>query len=188
MAASTPFVTVKKASSQAGRPSGKKMYVVLFKWQDVKEFEKDENGVRVTKLAFKEGAKPVALYGTPSTIKVSAALEGDEDAKGYIHKVELQHPGTPLQYDELMNDIANEQLGAVVFGCAADDAKLAGTPCAPLLVNSDESQDDNEANRNTLVLQSALRSAPVGRIARSLVPATGDSEVDAVLGLSDTGV
>ena len=42
------MVSVKKKSDQAGRSSGKKMYIVLFRWEDVVKFEKDEKGVKVT--------------------------------------------------------------------------------------------------------------------------------------------
>jgi len=42
------MVSVKKKSDQAGRSSGKKMYIVLFRWEDVATFTKDEKGVKVT--------------------------------------------------------------------------------------------------------------------------------------------
>ena len=49
------LVSVKKTSSSAGRPKGKKHYVILFRWEDVKTFEKDTDGITVTAFAFAEG-------------------------------------------------------------------------------------------------------------------------------------
>ena len=77
----------------------------------------------------------------------------------------------------------NANLGAIVMGCSGDDAKIAGTPCTPLQVTQDNSQDNKEGNKNTVQLASSLRSGPLGRIAKSLIPLTDDDEVNAVLGL-----
>ena len=62
------MVSVPKASSNAGRPKGKKSYIILFNWDDVKTFTKDEKGVKVTAFAMQTGKKPIGVYGTSSTI------------------------------------------------------------------------------------------------------------------------
>lgn len=177
------FVSVKKKNSEAGRPTGKKSYIILFKWNDVNEFEKDAKGIRVTKFSFQTGKKPIGVYSTSSTVNPYAQSEGEDDARGYIHHVDFEHPGTDIEYDEMMNNIINEDIGAIVMGCSGDDVKIAGTPCTPLHVIQDNSQDNNEANKNTVQLASTLRGAPLGRIAKSLVPATDNAEINAILGL-----
>lgn len=178
------FVSVPKKNAMAGRPTGKKSFVILFRWDDVAEFEKDEKGIRVTKFTFQTGKKPIAVYATGSTIKPYAQSEGEDDARGYIHHLDFEHPGTDVEYDEMMNANINENLGAIVVGCSGDDAKIAGTPCTPLHVTQDNSQDDNEANKNSVQLASTLRSGPLGRIAKSLIPPTDNSEINAILGLT----
>ena len=178
------MVSVKKKSDQAGRPSGKQMYIILFRWEDVKKFEKDAKGVRVTELTFNDGKKPIGVYSTPSTINIYANSEGEDDAKGYIHHVDFEHPGTSLEFDEMMNANINANLGAIVMGCSGDDAKIAGTPCTPLHVAQDNSQDNKEGNKNTVQFASSLRGGPLGRIAKSLIPSTDDDDVNTILGLS----
>lgn len=178
------MISVKKKSDQAGRSSGKKMYIVLFRWEDVATFTKDEKGVKVTAFAFADGKKPIGVYATPSTINIYANSEGEDDARGYIHHVDFEHPGTSLEFDEMMNANINANLGAIVMGCSGDDAKIAGTPCTPLQVAQDNSQDNKEGNKNTVQLASSLRSGPLGRIAKSLIPLTDDDEVNTILGLS----
>lgn len=184
------MVSVKKPGDQAGRPGGKKHYIILFRWEDVATFEKDAKGVNVTSFAFVSGKTPIGVYATSSTINAYATSEGEDDARGYIHHVDFEHPGTSLEFDEMMNANINANLGAIVIGCSGDLAKIAGTPCTPLQVTQDNSQDNREANKNTVQLASSLRGAPLGRIAKSLIPATDDEEVNTVLGLSaaSTGV
>ena len=41
------FASVPKKTSNAGRPKGKKAYIVYFRWNDVKTYNRDEKGVRV---------------------------------------------------------------------------------------------------------------------------------------------
>ena len=60
------MVSVPKKSSNAGRPKGKKSFIILFLWKDVAEHERDEKGVRVTKFKMATGKKPIAVYATDS--------------------------------------------------------------------------------------------------------------------------
>lgn len=182
------MISVKKKSDQVGRPSGKGMYIILFRWEDVATFTKDEKGVKVTAFNFVEGKKPIGVYATPSTINIYAASEGEDDARGYIHHVDFEHPGTSLEFDEMMNANINANLGAIVMGCTGDDAKIAGSKCTPLQVVQDNSQDNKEGNKNTVQLASSLRSGPLGRIAKNLIPLTDDEEVNTILGLSVDGM
>ena len=181
------FVSVPRKSNNAGRASGKKSYIILFRWDDVKTFTKDEKGVKVTAFAFAEGKKPIAVYATQSTINIYDTAEGDPDARGFIHHVDFEHPGSEVEFKEFLNNNVNENLGAIVTNCAGDDCKIAGTPCTPLSFSSAEGQDNNEANKTTINLASTLRGDTLGVIAKSLIPVTDNEEINTILGLTATG-
>ena len=54
------MVSVPKKTSNAGRPKGKKSYIVLFRWEDVKTYTRDEKGVKVSAFEMMAGKKPIA--------------------------------------------------------------------------------------------------------------------------------
>ena len=70
-------------------------------------------------------------------------------------------------------------------GVTEQDAKIAGTPCTPLKMTKADSQDNKEGDKNTINLASSLRGGTIGHIAKSLVPATDNEEINAVLGLGE---
>lgn len=177
------MISVPRKNNNAGRASGKKSYIIIFRWDDIKTFAKDEKGVKVTAFEFQEGKKPVAVYATDSTINIYHTAEGDDDARGFIHHVDFDHPGSEVEWDEFVNNNVNENLGAIVINCSGDDCKIAGTPCTPLKMSTAEGQDNNEANKTTVNLASSLRGDTLGRIAKSLIPATDNEEINAILGL-----
>lgn len=183
MAEAYSMISVPRKNNNAGRASGKKSYIIIFRWDDVKTFAKDEKGVKVTAFEFQEGKKPVAVYATDSTINIYHTAEGDDDARGFIHHVDFDHPGSEVEWDEFVNNNVNENLGAIVINCSGDDCKIAGTPCTPLKMSTAEGQDNNEANKTTVNLASSLRGDTLGRIAKSLIPATDNEEINAILGL-----
>lgn len=177
------MISVPRKNNNAGRASGKKSYIIIFRWADVKTFTKDEKGVKVTAFEFQEGKKPVAVYATDSTINIYHTAEGDDDARGFIHHVDFDHPGSEVEWDEFVNNNVNENLGAIVINCKGDECKIAGTPCTPLKMSTAEGQDNNESNKTTINLASSLRGDTLGRISKSLIPATDNEEINAILGL-----
>ena len=183
MAEAYSMISVPRKNNNAGRASGKKSYIIIFRWDDVKTFTKDDKGVKVTAFEFQEGKKPVAVYATNSTINIYHTAEGDDDARGFIHHVDFDHPGSEVEWDEFVNNNVNENLGAIVINCSGDDCKIAGTPCTPLKMSTAEGQDNNEANKTTVNLASSLRGDTLGHIAKSLIPATDNEEINAILGL-----
>lgn len=183
MAEAYSMISVPRKNNNAGRASGKKSYIIIFRWDDVKTFTKDDKGVKVTAFEFQEGKKPVAVYATDSTINIYHTAEGDDDARGFIHHVDFDHPGSEVEWDEFVNNNVNENLGAIVINCSGDDCKIAGTPCTPLKMSTAEGQDNNEANKTTVNLASSLRGDTLGRIAKSLIPATDNEGINAILGL-----
>ena len=184
MAEAYSMISVPRKNNNAGRASGKKSYIIIFRWDDVKTFTKDDKGVKVTAFEFQEEKKPVAVYATDSTINIYHTAEGDDDARGFIHHVDFDHPGSEVEWDEFVNNNVNENLGAIVINCSGDDCKIAGTPCTPLKMSTAEGQDNNEANKTTVNLASSLRGDTLGRIAKSLIPATDNEEINAILGLT----
>ena len=178
------FISVPRKSNNAGRATGKKNYIVLFRWDDVATFTKDEKGVRVTAFQFAESKKPIGIYATQSTINIYDTAEGDPDARGFIQHVDFEHPGSEVEFKEFLNNNVNENLGAIVINCAGDDCKIAGTPCTPLSMSTAEGQDNNEANKTTINLASSLRGDTLGVIAKSLIPLTDDDTINTVLGLT----
>lgn len=183
MAEAYSMISVPRKNNNVGRASGKKSYIIIFRWDDVKTFTKDDKGVKVTAFEFQEGKKPVAVYATDSTINIYHTAEGDDDARGFIHHVDFDHPGSEVEWDEFVNNNVNENLGAIVINCKGDDCKIAGTPCTPLKMSTAEGQDNNEANKTTINLASSLRGDTLGRIAKSLIPATDNEGINAILGL-----
>lgn len=177
------MISVPRKNNNAGRASGKKSYIIIFRWDDVKTFTKDDKGVKVTAFEFQEEKKPVAVYATDSTINIYHTAEGDDDARGFIHHVDFDHPGSEVEWDEFVNNNVNENLGAIVINCKGDECKIAGTPCTPLKMSTAEGQDNNESNKTTINLASSLRGDTLGRIAKSLIPATDNEEINAILGL-----
>ena len=184
MAGEYAFISVPRKSNNAGRATGKKNYIVLFRWDDVATFNKDEKGVRVTAFQFAESKKPIGIYATQSTINIYDTAEGDPDARGFIHHVDFEVPGSEVEFKEFLNNNVNENLGAIVINCAGDDCKIAGTPCTPLSMSTAEGQDNNEANKTTINLASSLRGDTLGVIAKSLIPLTDDDTINTVLGLT----
>ena len=158
--------------------------MILFRWEDVKTFEKDTDGITVTAFKFAEGKKPIAVYGTSSTIKSWDILTGSADAKGYLHHTAWESPGDTKEMAACRNTIVNEDLGSIVINCGNEDAKIAGTPCTPLVFSSDEGQDDKEACKNVIELASEIPTTPLGRIPLNLIPQTGDPDIDGYLGLT----
>lgn len=178
------FISVPRKSNNAGRATGKKNYIYLFRWDDVKTFTKDEKGVRVTAFALQADKKPIGVYATQSTINIFDTAEGDPDARGFIHHVDFEHPGSEVEFKEFLNNNVNENLGAIVINCAGEDCKIAGTPCTPLSISTAEGQDNNEANKTTINLASTLRGDTLGVIAKSLIPLTDDDTINTVLALT----
>jgi hypothetical protein len=182
------FATVPKKESNAGRPKGKKQFIVIFRWPDIATYTRDEKGVRVTGFTFKAGKKPIAVYATGSTIHAYHTSEGDDDARGFIHKVDFEHPGTEIEITEFSNNNINEDLGAIVIDCGASvDAKIAGEPGTPLKMVKADSQDNKDADKTTINLASVLRGNTLGFIVKSLIPSTDNEEANAALGLPAAG-
>ena len=127
----------------------------------------------------------IGLFVNESTIDGGDAVEGDDYARGFIQHLNFQHPGADLAFAEFKANNVNSNLGAIVISCnpSATTAKIYGTPCAPLKMQKADEVDTNEARRQEVELKSSQRSAPVGIIAKSLIPATDNSAINTFLGI-----
>lgn len=189
MANEYAMVSVPKAGANAGRPKGKRKYVILFRWADVKEYKRDEKGVKVTGFSMQETKKPIGMYATGSTISCYHTSEGEDDARGFIHHVDYETPGNTVEVDEFINNNINEELGAIVIDCASDaEVKIAGTPCCPLMITKADSQDNKEGCKTILNLASSVRGDAIGHMAKTLIPATDSEAINKELGLPGAGV
>lgn len=179
------MVSVPKQGSNPGMPGGKKNIVVIFDFDQVETYTRDEKGVTVTAFALKTAKTPIGLFVAENTIDAGDEVEGDAYARGFIQHVNADHPGTELVVAEFKANNVNANLGAIIIDCdpAATTAKIYGTPCAPLKMQAANEQDTNEAHNNHFELKSEQRSYPVGIIAKSLIPETDNEEINKYLGI-----
>lgn len=181
------FVSVKKAGNNAGRPSGKAGYLLVFREEDVKTFTVLPGTSRVTAFELKEGKHPVGIFLTNTTQNVYHQASGDSDSRGFIHHADGEHPGDSEAFNDFMENNTNVGLMAIQVEPGAADCKMAGYPGNPLLMTQDNGQDNNQAKKHALQLTQEYQGRVLGRIAKSLVPATEDNEINALLGLPVTG-
>lgn len=180
------MVSVPKASNNQGKPATKKNIVVIFDFDQVATYTRDDKDVLVTALTMKNGKTPIGIFVNEATVDAGDQLEGDAYEKGFLHHVNFQHPGTDKAFAEFKAAMVNANLGAIVVECdpSATTAKVYGTPCAPLKVNRADEVDTNEAHRNEVELASILRSSPAGIIAKSSIPVTDNADINSLLGLT----
>ena len=179
------MVSVPKQGSNPGMPAGKKNILVIFDFDDVATYTRDEKGVTITAFAMKTGKTPIGLFINETSIDAGDEVEGDNYARGFIHHVNGDHPGTELAAAEFKANNVNANLGAIVIDCdpTATTVKVYGTPCAPLKMNAANEQDTNEAHNQHFELRTEQRTWPVGIMAKTLVPSTDNEAINAYLGL-----
>lgn len=179
------MVSVPKVGSNPGMPRGKKNIVIIFDF-DKATMARDEKGVKVTSLAMIGSAKPIGLFVDQKSIDAGDEVEGDAYARGFIHHVNFDHPGTEQAVAEFKANNVNANLGAIVIGCDASEttAKVYGTPCAPLTMQAANEQDTSEAHNNHFELKTEVRTWPAGIIDKSKIPATDSAEINTFLGLA----
>lgn len=180
------MVSVPKGSNNQGKPEGKKNILVIFDFDKVATYTRDAKEVTITALTMAQSVTPIGIFVDENTIDAGDAAEGDNYARGFIHHVNFQHPGTDLAFAEFKAANINANLGVIIVPCdpSATTAKVYGTPCAPLKMSKADEVDTNEAHRNEVELKSEQRSAPVGIIAKSSIPVTDNATINTYLGIS----
>jgi len=178
------FVSVPKASNNAGRATGKKAYIVFIRISDLKTFTKDAKNVRVTALALNGTVKPIGIYVTASTIKGADSVDGDDDARGFTHDLSFDHPGNSVEIQEFKEANVNEPCIALVGDCLDADFSVYGTPEAPLNMSKADQEDSKDKKNNSFEFKTAYKTAPIGKIAVGLIPVTDNDTVNTALGLA----
>ena len=178
------MVSVPKQGSNPGMPRGKKNIVIIFD-MDKASMTRDEKGVTVSALTLPQDVTPIGIFVDQKSIDAGDEVEGDAYARGFIHHVNFDHPGTELAIAEFKANNVNANLGAIVMGCDASEttAKVYGTPCAPLTMQAANEQDTSEAHNNHFELKTEVRTWPAGIIAKSAIPETDNEAINTFLGL-----
>lgn len=180
------FVSVKKTGNNAGRPSGKAGFILVFRTEDIATFTRADGSSRVTALEMKDLKKPVGVFLTNTTQNVYHQMAGDADARGFIHHADGEYPGDSESFNDFVENNSNVGLIAIQIEPGSADCKVAGLPGNPLFISQDNGQDNNQAKKHALQMVQDFQGPVLGRIAKSLVPATDDNEVNALLGLPAT--
>lgn len=184
------MVSVPKQSNNQGRPNGKKNVIIVFDFEKVATYQRDEKGVVVTALTFQNGYKPIGIFVDEASIQAGDAVGGESYGRGHNHTFNFNHPGDDIQFAEFKAGCLNLGLGVIYMPCdpTKTHAKVYGTPCSPLKMTKADEVDSSEANRQEVELATDILTAPVGRIAKADIPATDNAEINAYLGLTEQGV
>lgn len=129
-------VSVPKSGSGAGSPVPKSPNVLFIPVGDIKTFKSPEIGnVEMTAedIVLNEGAKALAVYMTPSTIKRKDTSDGDEDAVGFTSEFEGEHPGDSVAINNFIEAHINDGFVILSTECATE----TGHACAGLALQPD---------------------------------------------------
>lgn len=178
------MVSVPRKTANAGRPQPRLQHLIFFDFNDVAEYERDAKGVKISKFTLKAGKKPIGVYHTASTGNVYDKLDGEDDAKGYIHHVEFEHPGNEIEFLEFKENCANARLGVISVPCDSTALPvIAGFPCCPLKLTEADGQNSSTGNKQTIKLATQVRKSVLGIIEKILIPATDNPDINAELGI-----
>ncbi|HBZ67584.1 MAG TPA: hypothetical protein DEO70_12170 [Bacteroidales bacterium] len=150
---------LRPAKTAPGSGGDKKDTLILFDFDDLADegYHRSGNGVITDQLVFKPGKYMVKVYGTVSKMKGSYETEGDEDAEGFMHGFEFEHPGDAIAIMEFVQNWTGKNVGAITQKCSENYMKQYGTPCSPLKLKS-SGQDDKDANVQKLVFKNTVKA------------------------------
>lgn len=150
---------LRPAKSAPGSGGDKKDLLILFDFNDLTDdgYSRSGNGVITDQLVFQPGKHMIKVYGTVSTIKGSSETEGEEDAEGFMHGFEFNHPGDSTAIMELIQNWTGKNIGAITVKCSENYMKQYGTPCSPLKMKA-SMQDDKDANVQKLVFKNSVKA------------------------------
>lgn len=153
-------VSIPKSGDGAGCPVAKSSDVIIIDVEDIKTEPTRAVGdpTMTGDLELEEGAKAVAIYGTPSTITENEEYSGDPDARGVKQGFEFEHPGDSAAIKGFIEAFLNK--GVVILskecdGSSAGRVKCYGSKCNPLFLTP-ERTGNNEANKRRLTFAQEL--------------------------------
>jgi hypothetical protein len=158
-------VSVLKKIDNAGRPVAFRDRVVLIDTEDLDIDQypaRDANGVKIVgDIVLKAGCTAFEIYATPKTLKSYDTSSGDPDKKGFIHHLELEHPGDELEYAEFVENCINKNFVAITSKWDGTKKRVIGEPGCPIQLTH-EGKNDSEAITNTIKFESFLPGPKIG--------------------------
>jgi hypothetical protein len=184
-------VSVPKQSNAQGMANGKKNIIIVFDFDKVTTYTRDDKGVLITALEFAEDYTPIGLFVDESSIEAGDAVGGENYGRGYNHNFKFNHPGDDLAFAEFKANNINASLGIIYVPCDTTKAyyKVYGTPCQPLKMTKADEIDTNQNNRQEVELATDSLTWPVGRLAAATAKTivTEDADINAYLGHEAAG-
>lgn len=161
----------KPSAPGAGSGGNKKDLITIFDKADVLSFPaRDSKGVVSTdNIVMKPGKYGIQVYGQIETINDGYTVEGDGDARAFLHNAGFSHPGSEKEILEFTQNWLNRDVYVVIEKCDSNDKKLLGTPCAPLRMGV-EHTDNNEANASAFTFESIIKTSKLPAIYQGTLP------------------
>lgn len=153
-------VSIPKDSDGAGVPVAKSSDIYIIDVDDIASEPTRElgDGALTGDFTLKEGAKAVAVYGTPSTINETEEYSGDPDARGVMQGVEFEHPGDTKAIKGFTEQYMNKGVVILVKECdGTSEGRIQafGSKCNPLYMTV-ERTGSNEANKRKFTFKQEL--------------------------------
>jgi hypothetical protein len=152
-------VNVLKPGDNKGSGGDKLDHITIFDWDDVLvNPARDSKGVVITgNFQMNPNAYMITLYSTQDKTKANVDSEGDPDAKGFTHTVEVSHPGNEVAIREFRSYWVNRNVSIIIERCSSTTKTLYGTKCAPLQMVI-KAEDDKDKTLTTFTFKSTQKS------------------------------
>jgi hypothetical protein len=163
-----------------GKGGDKKDRIILVDADDlVSEASRDAKGIVITgNHVFKAGAYAIQMYVTQNSVSGTPRSEGEIDSEGIIQELIFAHPGSSKEIREMRANWLHRNIIAFVEKCSDGSIDQYGASCAPLRM-AFEAPDNNEMNRTTFTLTSAVKGPDVAIYEGTLTLAEPAALVDA---------
>jgi hypothetical protein len=152
-------VTVLKPGDNKGTGGDKKDKITIIDCDDILTMpDRDSKGVVIAgNIVMKPNTYMIQLYTTQDKTKATCDSEGEPDAKGFVHGVEVAHPGDEVEIREFRSYWVNRNVMIVIERCSNSKKNLYGTPCAPLQMVV-KAEDDKDKLISTFTFKSTQKS------------------------------
>lgn len=151
--------SVPKVGLNPGAGGDKNEKIVLVDADDILTWpSRDSKGVVINdNYVLKDNAYMIELYVKTSATKVNSSTEGEQDAEGFMHQLDVEHPGNSQEIREFKQNWLSRNIIAFVQHCSNSKKDVLGTKCAPLRMQI-KWDDDKDKNTNAFTFKSALKS------------------------------